>query len=464
MEKEHFKSLVPLVKMRAVSTVLVALKRHWRHSTHDDRKLNTSPCDSDHPPGYHERALSQHGRAWRQDDEVEEGKASSERLGMYNYLFYSSVCFHNALDTSKPSNPRFLSLQVENAEDADCSFSTNTTASDFDLLKILGKGSFGKVLLGRHKSSGKFYAIKVLQKSSILQNEEVGHIMAERNVLAKSLRHPFLVALHCSFQTADNLYLVLDYANGGELFFHLQREGSFPEARVRFYAAEITSAIGFLHSINIIYRDLKPENILLDSEGHIKLTDFGLCKEGLRPKGTTSTFCGTAEYLAPEILQKQPYDRTVDWWCLGSVTYEMLFGMPPFFKQDTTTMYECILHQPLCCPCTASPSARVFLTGLLCKEPTTRLGAAADFNEISKQKFFAQINWEDLNSKRIQPPFNPNVAGPCDLRHIDLEFTDEPISSSLLHSGDFTTVTASMAEAEVAFVGFSYNPVLEDIS
>uniref|UniRef100_UPI00358F9A61 serine/threonine-protein kinase Sgk2-like isoform X2 n=1 Tax=Myxine glutinosa TaxID=7769 RepID=UPI00358F9A61 len=425
MEKEHFKNFVPLIKMRAVATIL-ALKRHWRHSTHDDRKMNTSTRDSDHPPGDHERVLSQHGGAWRQDDEVDQGK-------------------------------------FENAEDADWSFSTNTTAADFDLLKILGRGSFGKVLLGRHKSSGKFYAIKVLQKSSILQNEEVGHIMAERNVLAKSLRHPFLVALHCSFQTADKLYLVLDYANGGELFFHLQRVGSFPEARVRFYAAEITSAIGFLHSINIIYRDLKPENILLDSEGHIKLTDFGLCKEGLRPKGTTSTFCGTAEYLAPEILQKQPYDRTVDWWCLGSVTYEMLFGIPPFFEQDTATMYECILHQPLCCPCTASPCARVFLAGLLCKEPRTRLGAAADFDEISKQKFFAQINWEDLNSKRIQPPFNPNVAGPCDLRHIDPEFTEEPISSSLLHSGDSATVTASMAEAEVAFVGFSYIPVLEDI-
>uniref|UniRef100_A0A671Z2W7 Serine/threonine-protein kinase Sgk1 n=1 Tax=Sparus aurata TaxID=8175 RepID=A0A671Z2W7_SPAAU len=327
---------------------------------------------------------------------------------------------------------------------------------DFDYLKIIGKGSFGKVLLARHKESTKYYAVKVLQKKIIMKKKEHKHIMAERSVLMKNIKHPFLVGLHYSFQTTDKLYFVLDYVNGGELFYHLQRERIFLEPRARFYAAEIASALGYLHSLHIVYRDLKPENILLDSQGHIVLTDFGLCKEGVEANGTTTTFCGTPEYLAPEVLQKQAYDRTVDWWCLGSVLYEMLYGLPPFYSRNTAEMYNNILHKSPVLKPNVSNSGRELLEGLLQKDRTQRLGVKDDFLELKYHSFFSPINWEDLMAKKITPPFIPSVSGPTDLRHFDPEFTHLPVSSSLCT--DAPTVTSSVKEAAGAFPGFSYGP------
>uniref|UniRef100_A0A8B9RFX1 Serine/threonine-protein kinase Sgk1-like n=1 Tax=Astyanax mexicanus TaxID=7994 RepID=A0A8B9RFX1_ASTMX len=308
---------------------------------------------------------------------------------------------------------------------------TQIKPCDFDYLKIIGKGSFGKVLLARHKETEQYYAVKVLQKKIILKKKEQKHIMAERSVLMKNIKHPFLVGLHYSFQTTDKLYFVLDYVNGGELFYHLQRERVFLEPRARFYAAEIASALGYLHSLHIVYRDLKPENILLDSQGHIVLTDFGLCKEGLEPNGTTTTFCGTPEYLAPEVLQKQAYDRTVDWWCLGSVLYEMLYGLPPFYSRNTAEMYNNILHKSLVLKPNVSNAGRELLEGLLQKDRTKRLG-------------------------RIYQIFHYST-GPTDLRHFDPEFTHLPVSTSLFNT-DNLHVTSSVREAAGAFPGFSYGP------
>ncbi|TNN44458.1 Serine/threonine-protein kinase Sgk1 [Liparis tanakae] len=333
---------------------------------------------------------------------------------------------------------------------------TQIKPCDFDYLKIIGKGSFGKVLLARHKESTKYYAVKVLQKKIIMKKKEQKHIMAERSVLMKNIKHPFLVGLHYSFQTTDKLYFVLDYVNGGELFYHLQRERVFLEPRARFYAAEIASALGYLHSLHIVYRDLKPENILLDSQGHIVLTDFGLCKEGLTNNGTTTTFCGTPEYLAPEVLQKQAYDRTVDWWCLGSVLYEMLYGLPPFYSRNTAEMYNNILHKSPVLKPNVSNAGRELLEGLLQKDRTKRLGVKDDFLELKFHSFFSPINWEDLMAKRITPPFVPSVSGPTDLQHFDPEFTHLPVSNSLCN--DSLTVTSSVKEAAGAFPGFSYAP------
>uniref|UniRef100_A0A2K6JZG5 Serum/glucocorticoid regulated kinase family member 3 n=1 Tax=Rhinopithecus bieti TaxID=61621 RepID=A0A2K6JZG5_RHIBE len=280
--------------------------------------------------------------------------------------------------------------------------------TDFDFLKVIGKGSFGKVLLAKRKLDGKFYAVKVLQKKIVLNRKEQKHIMAERN-----------------------LYFVLDFVNGGELFFHLQRERSFPEHRARFYAAEIASALGYLHSIKIVYRDLKPENILLDSVGHVVLTDFGLCKEGIAISDTTTTFCGTPE--------------------------------PPFYCRDVAEMYDNILHKPLSLRPGVSLTAWSILEELLEKDRQNRLGAKEDFLEIQSHPFFESLSWADLVQKKIPPPFNPNVAGPDDIRNFDTAFTEETVPYSVCVSSDYSVVNASVLEADDAFVGFSYAPPSEDL-
>eukprot|EP00128_Syssomonas_multiformis_P001256 Colp12_sorted_trinity150504_noHs@35500 len=322
---------------------------------------------------------------------------------------------------------------------------------DFYLLKVIGKGSFGKVMLAKHKETNKIYGIKVLSKKAIKQRNEVRHIMAERNVLLKNVKHPFLVGLHYSFQTPEKLYFVLDYVNGGELFFHLQREKRFIEPRARFYAAEIFLALDHLHSCGIIYRDLKPENLLLDSKGHIVLTDFGLCKEGIEENGTTSTFCGTPEYLAPEVLKKQSYGHTVDWWCLGSVLYEMLVGLPPFYSRDTNEMYQRILHDRLRFPPIVSERARSIISGLLNRDPKKRLGAGSS-SEIQKHPFFEPIDWEKILKKEVVPPFNPNVSDHMDLKNIDPQFVNEPIPSSLLGNDELMVDV----EEDNTFAGFTF--------
>uniref|UniRef100_A0A672P3Q9 Serine/threonine-protein kinase Sgk3-like n=1 Tax=Sinocyclocheilus grahami TaxID=75366 RepID=A0A672P3Q9_SINGR len=293
-------------------------------------------------------------------------------------------------------------------------FSNSAKPTDFDFLKVIGKGSFGKVLLAKRKWDGKCYAIKVLQKKVILKRSE--------------------------------------------LFFHLQKERTFPEPRAKFYIAEMASALGYLHSLNIVYRDLKPENILLDSQGHIVLTDFGLCKEGMSQADTTTTFCGTPEYLAPEVLRKQPYDNTVDWWCLGSVLYEMLYGLPPFYSRDTHEMYDNILHKELIMRPGASTAAWSILQALLEKDNTRRLGYRDDFNEVKGHEFFSSINWDDLEQKKLPPPFNPSVESQYDISNFDPEFTEETVPNSVCFSSGLSIVNASVMEADEAFLGFSYAP------
>ncbi|XP_050085878.1 RAC-gamma serine/threonine-protein kinase isoform X1 [Anopheles aquasalis] len=301
------------------------------------------------------------------------------------------------------------------------------TLENFEFLKVLGKGTFGKVILCREKSTAKLYAIKILKKDVIIQKDEVAHTMAENRVL-KTTNHPFLISLKYSFQTVDRLCFVMQYVNGGELFFHLSRERIFPEDRTRFYAAEIISALGYLHSHGIIYRDLKLENLLLDKDGHIKIADFGLCKEDITYGRTTKTFCGTPEYLAPEVLEDNDYGHAVDWWGTGVVMYEMICGRLPFYNRDHDILFTLILMEEVKFPRQISANARSLLSGLLVKNPKQRLGGGQeDAKEIMAHPFFASINWTDLVHKRITPPFKPQVTSDTDTRYFDKEFTGESV-------------------------------------
>ncbi|ELP92715.1 hypothetical protein EIN_371170 [Entamoeba invadens IP1] len=295
------------------------------------------------------------------------------------------------------------------------------TVDDFEMLSLIGKGSFGKVMQVKEKETGKVYAMKILNKSHIIDNNEVEHTMAEKSVLSKS-KNPFLMQMHYSFQTGDKLYFILDFVNGGELFSHLQREHRFSIERTRFYAAELLIGLKYLHDAGIVYRDLKPENILLTDDGHICITDFGLCKEGLTDKDQTNTFCGTPEYLAPEILLGNGYGFAVDWWSYGTLIYEMLLGLPPFFDNDVQTMYQKIVSDDVRFPKNTPPAIKDFVAALLQKDPTDRL---TDPDVMMKHPFFKNMDFDLVLAKKIKPPFIPNVTSKDDTAMISEEFLEE---------------------------------------
>ncbi len=342
---------------------------------------------------------------------------------------------------------------------------------DFQLLKVIGKGSFGKVIQVRKRDSGMIYAMKVLRKENIIKRNQVEHTRTERHVLGY-VRHPFIVGLNYAFQTSDKLYFLLDYCAGGELFFHLGKVQRFQEPRARFYIAQITLALEYIHNLDIIYRDLKPENVLLDENGHIKLTDFGLSKEGIQDDFSGAhSFCGTPEYLAPEILNRSGHGRAVDWWSLGALLYEMLTGLPPFYCRDRDRLFDKIRRADINFPHYLSKDAQSLLQGLLERDPTRRLGTGPDdAAEIKRHAFFKSINWDDLYQGKLPPPWKPSFTGSLDTSQFDYEFTSMPIVSptdTKQHSriGKQSSTTANnntgsmllgQREADHLFKGFTY--------
>lgn len=299
------------------------------------------------------------------------------------------------------------------------------TMDDFEILKVLGKGTFGKVVMCKEKATGEIMAMKILKKDVIVAKDEISHTLTENRVLQMT-QHPFLTCLKYSFQTTDRLCFVMEYVRGGELFFHLSRERVFSEDRTRFYGAEITLGIQYLHELGVVYRDLKLENLLLDEKGHIKITDFGLCKEEINFGDTTRTFCGTPEYLAPEVLEDNDYGRAVDWWGVGVVMYEMMCGRLPFYSRDHEVLFELILVEEVKFPSRLSPTAKSLLGKLLEKDPTKRLGGSEnDAEDVKSHVFFESINWQELYDRKLTPPFVPSIDSPHSVKYFDSEFTDE---------------------------------------
>ncbi|XP_020386477.1 ribosomal protein S6 kinase alpha-3 isoform X7 [Rhincodon typus] len=297
--------------------------------------------------------------------------------------------------------------------------------SQFEFLKVLGQGSFGKVFLVRKaqgSDAGQLYAMKVLKKATLKVRDRVRTKM-ERDILVE-VNHPFIVKLHYAFQTEGKLYLLLDFLRGGDLFTRLSKEVMFTEEDVKFYLAELALALDHLHSLGIIYRDLKPENILLDEQGHIKLTDFGLSKESIDHEKKAYSFCGTVEYMAPEVVNRRGHTQSADWWSFGVLMFEMLTGTLPFQGKDRKETMTMILKAKLGMPQFLSPDSQSLLRMLFKRNPGNRLGAGPDgVEEIKRHSFFSTIDWNKLCRREILPPFKPAIGRPEDTFYFDPEFT-----------------------------------------
>ncbi|XP_066051323.1 protein kinase C delta type isoform X4 [Chamaea fasciata] len=321
--------------------------------------------------------------------------------------------------------------------------------------KVLGKGSFGKVLLAELKGKNEFFAVKALKKDVVLIDDDVECTMVEKRVLALAWENPFLTHLYCTFQTKDHLFFIMEFLNGGDLMFHIQDKGRFDLYRATFYGAEIVCGLQFLHSKGIIYRDLKLDNVMLDKDGHIKIADFGMCKENIGGDNKASTFCGTPDYIAPEILQGLRYTFSVDWWSFGVLLYEMLIGQSPFHGDDEDELFESIRVDTPHYPRWITKESKDILEKLFERDPAKRLGVTGNIRE---HPFFKTINWTVLEKREADPPFKPKVKSASDYNNFDREFLSEKPKLSYSDKNLIESMDQS------AFDGFSFiNPKFEQI-
>ena len=359
--------------------------------------------------------------------------------------------------------PIFASQAVEGGLRAK-SISRKMCAADFENLRCLGKGSFGTVHLVKQHASGRLFAQKQFKKASLTVHKRlVEQTRTERSILESVNRHPFVVKLYYAFQDQEKLYLILEYAQGGELFHHLQMERMFSAECAAFYMAEMVLALSHLHhNVRVIYRDLKPENCLLDAEGHLLLTDFGLSKVALEDEERANSILGTIEYMAPEVVRGDAYDFAVDWWSLGAIGFDMMTGSPPFGGNNHAKIQQNILKQKLNFPYYLGPDAKDLLTRLLRKEPSKRLGGTTekDLKTLKSHRFFKTIDWKRLEKRELEPPIQPVVTDPELAENFDIEFTELQLSPVVTRSGkgfdDFMQDSGIAAEENNPFGGFSF--------
>ena len=368
---------------------------------------------------------------------------------------------------SESTDPKSSSLSTICPDQRASSMMTRKmTAADFTTLKCLGKGTYGTVHLVKQRSSNRLFAQKQFRKASLTVHKKlVEQTKTERSILESVNRHPFIVNLYYAFQDCEKLYLILEYAQGGELFHHLEMEKFFGEDVAAFYMAEMILALDHLHhNVGVIYRDLKPENCLLDSEGHLLLTDFGLSKVAVEDPATpgssrcNSTGIGTIEYMAPEVIRGSElssigpgYGKQCDWWSLGALGFDLLTGSPPFGGNNYTKIQQNIVKQKLSLPYFLSPDAKDLLTRLLRKEPNKRLGAKGkpDVAIMKKHRFFRKIDWVKLEKRELEPPIRPLITDPELAENFSTEFTNLGVSPIM------ERFTGGLSSTD-PFGGFSY--------
>ncbi|KAJ3423904.1 ribosomal protein S6 KINASE [Anaeramoeba flamelloides] len=340
--------------------------------------------------------------------------------------------------------------KIKNKKTVYSKTSKSVTVDDFDLLKVIGRGNFGKVLLVQEKGTQNIYAMKVLKKNEIVKRKQVKHVLTERALMIK-LDCPFIVDFHYSFQNKEKLYFVMEYVSGGDIYHRLNVDRRFSEKRVLLYSAAMIIALQKIHEHGAIYRDMKPENLLIDNKGYLKLIDFGLAKIfRSKKKRKCKTRCGTPEYVAPEVIKGEKYGIEADYWSLGIVLFEMLHGMPPFYAESTYEIYEKVLNDEPKIASFLSSEVQDLLTQLLKKEPKERLGSPNRKN-IREHDFFCNLDWQKIYSKQYKPEFVPEIEGKTDIKYIDETFTKEPAIDSFV---DKKLIISSLEQSK--FDGFAF--------